>query len=142
MERFIDTNELGLAVVYAVQGFLLLFFVISPIGGAFIAGKIRRRSTSVIIMACLAIIFNVLFVGLTYLLQDRDTLPEQSALLVGLAAAIIITAILGGLTFWLYHDEQSAIEQERHNIAFDNAGSDFSFQQRRQKRLKKRAKRR
>jgi len=107
------------------------------------ARGIRSRSTSVIIIAAMTILLNVIFVGLSYVLTEAYEMAHDTALIIALITAVIVSTLLGALTLYLYRNERSQIDDELRNlIANDELSGDFSFQQRRQKRIRRRASKR
>lgn len=143
MDAFVDLDSLETMLIFGVQGILIIFWVISPIGGFIMARAIRQRSTSVLILAGMILIFNVLFVDLTYLLTTEYEVTDDPALRIALATALIVSLLLGVFTLYLYRSEKSVLDQEMTNlINNETISSDFSPQKRRQERLQRRARRR
>jgi len=143
MDIFVDFNEMEQMLILAVQGILIIFWVISPIGGFVMARAIHRRSTSVLILAGMLLMFNVVFVGLTHLLTTQYDIANDTATLIALLTAFSVTLLLGGFTLYLYRNEKSAIDDELRNLINNTeTNSDFHYQQRRQERIRRKSSRR
>lgn len=132
----IDIDAAAAAVGVAVQGFFVLFFVISPIAGGVMHRQIKRRSTLILATMLALLAFNGLWVGLTYLLQQRGTWSAAQILAVSLAFA------LGSAVILFYGALAVFAEPEKPHEDVDRfEESDLSFQSKRMERLKKRDKR-
>ena len=134
MDQFIDTNELAVAVAVAVQAFLVLFWIISPLMGSIMWKGIRRGPVFVLILMLSLLVFNILFVGLTYLLQQQMADTPAGILAVTLTALIVIPS--SAYAIWLNRDTDTGLQREIKHLNQEHIVAS-PFEERRRERLKK-----
>lgn len=134
MEQFIDTNGLAVAVAVTVQAFLVLFWIISPLMGFIMWKGIRRGPIFVLILMLSLLAFNVLFVGLTYLLKQQMADTPAGILAVTLTALIVIP--FSAYAIWLNRDTDTGLQREIKYLNQEHIAAS-PFEEKRRERLKK-----
>jgi hypothetical protein len=123
MQQVMPVNEVGLAarVAFAVQFVLILFFIISPIMGYFIAQEVKNRVNFVLAWGVGVLVMLGGSFALAYVLRGAIPLERVDNVLLGLLSGIaaVITGILLArfLTWWLRDPELPQWAQEQQNIA-------------------------
>ncbi len=139
MERFIDVNNLSLTLTLAVQGVVILFWVVSPFVGGIMAKGVKRRPNATLIIGLSLLVFNLLFVGLTYILQkargdpNLNTAISVSSLAIALAVAMVLARYLN----WMMKPAPSLMDEELRYLISRDQTSLAPFEQKRLEQLKK-----
>lgn len=144
MDQFIDVNEATAAVVIAVQGFFILFFVVSPLVGSVMHAQARRRKNSVLILGIMLLLFNLVFAGLTFILQRwvGDAALNQAIAISSIAVALMVSVVVGWYLSILARRMPSLLEQELRALAARDPATLAPFEQQRLETLKRHFRRR
>lgn len=115
-QPFIDFNDLAAQLAFAVQGFFVLFLVISPVMGYLMARQIANRTNQVIVWSVMVLLLNGVMMGGYVIL--RDHIPDEYLADWMLAALTSVggasSSILVGkyLRWWLEPPGPSEFERE------------------------------
>ena len=146
MQQFINTNDLFVTILLVVQAVLILFFVVSPIGGALIARGIAKKTDHFLMLAVMLMVFNGVFAGVTYYLQtqlDEATLTDTVASLIGVGAALFVSLPVG---LWLFSHlgqyQSDLLKAERDHLDDDEFRPSTIFEEKRRERLRRKYKKR
>jgi hypothetical protein len=99
----INVDELAVAAAIAVQAVMVMFFVISPLMGSVMWAGARKRKNSVLVLSLSLLIFNLTFVGLTFLLQRaiNDSSLDHAITFSSLAVAALLMFLSGRYLYWV-----------------------------------------
>jgi hypothetical protein len=99
--------DVGAQVAFAFQATLILFFIVSPIMGFFLAQQIKNRTRLVIGVGIGMLIVLLGNVGLTLLLGKllpAGTLPDWAIVLLSFAASGAVAMIVAKYILWVMAD--------------------------------------
>ena len=136
----VDATTFTEQVAFAVGGFFLLFFVISPIVGMLIHRWIRKRATWVFIACVVTFLIQVLTIGLFYILRFRFFIPLPDIPLLLLCGTFaLVASLLSGryLAWWLDGEEKSLLQVEFESLTEEEM---LPFDHRKRAHLKRRDK--
>jgi len=114
----LDTASAGQQVLYAVIATLIIFFVISPIGGYFLHKFIKSKTPDTDTFALIAGAFIIFIVtgGLTLALLLQFIEQTEAAFVVALVISVVVgmtmTAISAILVVWLIQRGKKQIDAE------------------------------
>ncbi|GEM_PF-2818751 len=100
-------NELVLQLAFAIQGFLILFCVVSPVMGKLIHIGVAKFSTLVLIVCTMFIVANLSYMGMVYVVYP--TMPSQTFhlfvwIILSFLTALSLSALVGRYMNWFYSD--------------------------------------
>lgn len=100
-------NELALKLALAVQGVLVLFFVVSPLMGGLIHRQVAKRSTLVMVVAVMALIGNLIYMAMVHI--ARRHIPETAIsdfawILMSFLTAFSISWLVARYLYWILSD--------------------------------------
>lgn len=139
MERLIDVDETTTAVVIAVQGFFILFFVVSPMVGSVMHAEARKRKNSVLVLGIMLLLFNLIFAGLTFVLQRWIGTPalNQAIAISSVLLAALVSILVGWYLSIYARRGPSLMEQELRYLASRDPASLAPFERQRMETLKR-----
>lgn len=100
-------NDLALRFALAVQGFLVLFFVISPLMGNLIHKGVARRSTQVLVVCVMALIGNLVYMMMVHLLRQFvpvTAISDFAWIVLSFLTAMSISWLIARYLHWLLSD--------------------------------------
>lgn len=107
MEAFQSLDTLGEAVVIALSGTLILFFIISPLAGFVMARQVAKQSTLVLVIGVMVAIADLTFTGIVYVgratIAPAD-LSDFALYGIGIAVGFIVAWPVGRYLAWVIAD--------------------------------------
>jgi hypothetical protein len=118
-QEFLNTDDIGVKLAIAVNGFFVLFFLISPLLGGVIHRGVRNRWALSVGTAMALLVFNIVFLGLNYLLRgaftrEMATTPQlvDPITITGLIAGLIAGLLVGAGLWWYFTKPPSQLDRE------------------------------
>lgn len=143
LANFLDIHVNGLfaAVALATQATMIIFWVVSPIGGMLLGSVIKQRTAFTVTLGIAALAFNGTFVGLVYLLrgQNFDASPQDTQIIIVSLAISSIAMLIAAYIVASFFAEPTPVIKDQAQL--NSTGSDLSFQAKKLERLKKKGKR-
>ncbi len=136
---------IGIGVlIIVIQYVIIIAWLLSPFSG--ITGEDFKRKPGVIFSsaALLLGLDFILFSGFYFFqeLSDRYVIDSSATVLATIVLSPIIALIVGQYFAWVLVQDHSAFEDEIKSKELLHQSADFSFQEKRRKRLQKSSKRR
>ncbi len=100
-------NELALRFAFAVQGILVLFFVVSPLMGTMMHRGIAKRSTLVLVTCVMALLGNLIYMGMVHILRTsipKTAISDFAWIILSFLTAVSLTWLVGRYLYWLLND--------------------------------------
>jgi hypothetical protein len=138
----VNAMDIGFQVAFAFQATLIIFFVVSPVMGYFLARGIKSRVNFVLSWCCGTLVTLVGSFGLSLLLRrsiPQENLPDVAiALLSGLASMATGILLARYLVWWLAEPGKAAWVIEHDKLQTDEL---MPFEIRRRQEMERRKRR-
>lgn len=102
-------TQIALQFALAVQGVLVLFFVISPVMGSLIHRGVAKRSTLVLVVCTMIVIGNLVYMGMVYIVRQtipQSVIPDLIWIILSFCTAFSISVLIGRYLNWLLGDHE------------------------------------
>ena len=136
-------SELATRIVFAMQGFLILFTVVSPIFGGLMHKAVAKASSLVLIVCTMLLVGNLVYMGMIYIAYPA--LPEDAIhpliwIALSFCTAFSITVLLGRYMNWHLSDNfDAAIWTKEYDELTDEEMMPFDRKRKREMERRKRA---
>lgn len=141
MDEYLSQISIGAVIVIAVQYIILGAWLFSPFSGVKV-DDIKRKPGTLFSSSALLLGLDLILVSGFYFLEKLSpdyAINSSTTLILTLIFAPMIALVVGTYISWVLARPDSSVDAE---LKSNDIQSDFSFQERRRKRLSKSSKRR
>lgn len=136
-------NDIATRLIFAMQGFLILFVVISPAIGKLMHQAIARASSLVLIVCTMILVGNLIYMGMIYVAYPAlpdDAIHPYIWVILSFCTSFSITILLGRYLNWQLSDNFSAaIWTKEYEELTDDEMLPFDRKRKREMERRKRA---
>jgi hypothetical protein len=100
-------GDFALKFVFILQGFLVIFFVVSPLLGKFVHQSIAKASSMVLIVCTMLLIGNVVYMGMVYGIYSilpKGAIHQIIWAILSFATAFSLSILVGRYMSWMMSD--------------------------------------
>lgn len=112
-------RDFSIKFVLVLQGFLVVFFVVSPLMGKLVHQSIAKASSMVLIVCTMLLIGNVIYMGMVYgiyRILPKGTIHQIVWAILSFATAFSLSILVGRYMSWMMSDNfNSAVWKQEYD---------------------------
>lgn len=104
-------DDIAVKFTFALQGILVMFFVVSPLMGKLIHHGVAKASSLVLVVCTMLLIGNLMYMGMVYIvyrLLPAGVIHQLIWIIMSFCASVSVATLIGRYMNWMMSDNFKA----------------------------------